>query len=180
MSKIPEGTQFIEAGCGEKGFRKFEKGCWWFYEGFWRNVDWKMGALTLVSEHPGYTAPVTAWTGEGLPPVRTVCEIHLNKSVTHQDAVDWSRYAGHDGKTVKIVAHHEIEGVTTAVYALLVDYSYEYHSLVEGNFRPARTPEQIEAQEIQDIEIWLDTNIEELGSIARTLHESGFRKPEDK
>lgn len=75
MSKIPEGTQFIEAGCGEKGFRKFEKGCWWFFEGFWRHVDWKMGVLTLVTEHPSYVAPTTPWDGEGLPPVGTSCEM---------------------------------------------------------------------------------------------------------
>jgi len=127
MRKIPEGTQFIEAGCGDKGFRKFEKGCWWFYEGFWRNVDWRMGALTLVSEHPGYTAPATPWTGEGLPPVGTVCEV--KGCMSHY--LKWNKVTvfAVRGKTVMFDMEDGRWGQTD-----------------QHEFRPIRTPEQIAAE----------------------------------
>lgn len=132
MSKIPEGTQFIEAGCGEKGFRKFEKGCWWFFEGFWRHVDWSMGALTLVTEHPDYAAPATTWTGEGLPPIGTVCETNVEG--------EW--------ETSTVLAHHRD-------MAIIHRYSNEhegnmYDPVGESQIRPIRTPEQIAEQELRE------------------------------
>lgn len=127
MRKIPEGTQFIEAGCGEKGFRKFEKGCWWFFEGFWRHVDWKMGALTLVTEHPDYEAPATPWTGEGLPPVGTVCEVDIES--------DWEE--------ATVIAHDS----QLAIVRRFSDECLMYDPVGTAQVRPIRTPEQIEAEE---------------------------------
>ncbi|WP_081782146.1 hypothetical protein [Pseudomonas sp. CHM02] len=142
MSKIPEGTQFIEAGCGEKGFRKFEKGCWWFYEGFWRHVDWKMGALTLVTEHPDYAAPaIIPWTGEGLPPVGTVCEVLWNES-----RMEYLRTKVFGVNEHGQPIHRFDEGPKK--------YMYQADVMVTTTgtkvFRPIRTPEQIEQQELRE------------------------------
>lgn len=147
MSKIPEGTQFIEAGCGEKGFRKFEKGCWWFFEGYWRHVDWKMGALTLVTEHPSYVAPATPWTGEGLPPVGTVCEF---AGGTHcpADPFDKDLKAG---MKVEVIAHFKSGDFTLAAFTFDPENPGRGMAQVEqgnfGCFRPIRTAEQIAAEE---------------------------------
>lgn len=91
----------------------------------------------------------SAWTGEGLPPVGIVCEISLKPSVDHENTVDGHRYFEHDGEQVTIVAHHKIdESSSAAVYAVLKGFSYEYHSLCEGNFKAIRTPEQIAAEQV--------------------------------
>lgn len=145
MSKIPEGTQLIEAGCGEKGFRKFEKGCWWFFEGFWRHVDWKMGALTLVTEHPDYAVPAPPWTGEGLPPVGIEIEALMRRNM-HDD------YAWRRAKVV----HGCIPGSEGEV--LVFDVETTSPAWVD-EFRPVRTPEQIAAQVRSDairemIRVW--------------------------
>ncbi|QLG95304.1 hypothetical protein HZF02_26685 [Pseudomonas yamanorum] len=128
MSKIPEGTQFIEAGCGEKGFRKFERGCWWFFEEFWRHVDWKMGVLTLVTEHPDYAAP-PPWTGEGLPPVGIEIEAFMMRNM--HDTYEWRR--------AKVV-HGGIPGSEREI--LVFDLESTAPAWVD-EFRPIRTPEQI-------------------------------------
>ncbi|KAA8560558.1 hypothetical protein FX985_00608 [Pseudomonas extremaustralis] len=130
MSKIPEGTQFIEAGCGEKGFRKFEKGRWWFFEDFWRHVDWKMGALTLVTEHPDYAVPATLWTGEGVPPVGIEIEAML-QGLSSSGTYAWRR---------ALVVHGPLPDSQGEV--LVFDVETTRPSWVD-EFRPVRTPEQI-------------------------------------
>lgn len=87
--------------------------------------------------------------GEGeLPPVGTVCEISLSDGVT-EEAIDHERYKHHVGEKVEIIAHHNLGGggCKAAVYAIDMGLGFEYHSLIKGNFRPIRTPEQIAAEE---------------------------------
>ncbi|MEE5068610.1 hypothetical protein V2J79_05190 [Pseudomonas alliivorans] len=151
MNKIPEGTQYIESGCGEKGFRKYEKGCWWFFEGYWRHVDWKMGDLIPVSEHPFYVVQPDAWNGEGLPPAETVVELRAVSART-----DWARakikFASGNVVVWDWVGQSAVNGLCSA-YAHAIE------------MRPVRTAEQIATDELREkymptlIELWNeDTN----------------------
>jgi len=143
--------------------------------------EWQAAVDALKVE----SAP--AWVGIGLPPVGTVCEISLKASVDHENTVDGHRYFQHDGEEVTIVAHHKIdESSSAAVYAVLKGFSYEYHSLCEGNFKPIRTPEQIaedrankavyEMAELLKAKVGFGVNLAEM----RALYDAGYRKQEAK
>lgn len=161
MSKIPEGTQFIEAGCGDKGFRKFEKGCWWFFEGYWRHVDWKMSTLTPVTGDPRYVPPVATWSGDGLPPAGAVCEMCGSGAwyvVTMLGA----------GKAIALIQYDD--GQEHAV------------QIASVKFRPIRTAEQIAAEEreatLTDIALLMGKDPERprIREMAAILYDAGYRK----
>lgn len=166
MNKIPEGTQYIESGCGEKGFRKYEKGCWWFFEGYWRHVDWKMGDLIPVSEHPLYVVQPDAWNGEGLPPAGAECEV-----IPHNTQWGFSIITPYH---CTILAYHDdfvwldmsVPGVPVSTRVDKVD------------FRPIRTADQIAADEreagIAGIRQTLISNAK--GSIESAIWDAGYRK----
>lgn len=172
MSKIPEGTQFIEAGCGEKGFRKYEKGRWWFFEGFWRHVDWNMGDLRPVTEHPFYVDPATTWSGEGLPPAGTVCGFCRFPETPE---CEWTK--------VIIVAHWS-EGLANPVAIFMsTSYAPQADQAVATCFRPIRTAEQIAAdersKEIGDMrEIVTHESLKGFGLTLhlQALYDAGYRK----
>lgn len=132
----------------------------YMYVGDSRSYQWCGADPELVHNHgrrsvTNVTMRPTPWTGKGLPPVGTVCVAF------HPSRKEWLK--------VKVLDRQ----VASECYACRDDKDYLWWST---KFRPIRTPEQIAAEEIQDIESWLDANIEELGSIAKTLHEAGFRK----
>lgn len=167
MNKIPEGTQYIESGCGEKGFRKYEKGCWWFFEGYWRRVDWQMGDLIPVSEHPFYVDQPGAWNGEGPPPVGMVCEVTTND--------------GHNWHPWKVLFADE--------YVILVGSAegkanYELLRRCDADvaFRPIRAAEQIAADErelaLTDMCVLLGKDPSRPGvrEMAGVLFDAGYRK----
>jgi hypothetical protein len=182
MSKIPEGTQYIEVGCGEKGFRKYEKGCWWFFEGFWRRVDWQMGDLKPVTEHHFYIDPEDNWTGEGRPPAGTVCEVLWNdarKEYTTCVVVGVEPDTGYP--VFRFTGKHKTnqyqsDPLTSGIYGTQV-------------FRPIRTAEQIAADErlhkvrnalssISGVEEW-NVNAEASTAIRATVEamiDAGYRK----
>ncbi|MFK3971070.1 hypothetical protein ACI2KS_10125 [Pseudomonas sp. NPDC087358] len=174
MSKIPEGTQFIEAGCGEKGFRKYEKGCWWFFEGFWRHVDWKMGDLRPLTEHPFYIDPATTWTGEGLPPVGTVCAFCRFPSMPEPE---WQK--------VEIVANWS-EGLKSPVAIFMsTSFAPQADQAIAECFRPIRTAEQVAADARNAQIMGLADELagyqdRETGDkhkkLAEYLHDNGYRK----
>lgn len=106
-----------------------------------------------------------AWTGIGLPPVGTVCEV--------------------GGQKVVVVAHH-CNG-THAIYAESTTDGLLYYG-EPNEFRPIRTPEQIAAEE-REAEI--DALCSEIVShyeapkmsehylgLATALHKAGYRKTE--
>lgn len=104
--------------------------------------------------------PAESWTGEGLPPVGTVCEL----------------YYGHgEHGTVKILAHAERLGVPVAVY----QDDDEFGAFTSELFRPIRTPEQIaaDAREAEIIEI---ERVAMAGdshkTMAEALYDAGYRK----
>lgn len=78
-------------------------------------------------------AGLPAWTGEGLPPVGTVCEHH---KLIHGE--EWTR--------VEIVAHRTFDGDDYPC-AVFVYSQSSSHSSSGDHFRPCRTPEQIAAEE---------------------------------
>lgn len=109
------------------------------------------------------------WTGEGMPPVGTVCESMWNES---RD--EWFK-----AKVFGVNEHFQPifrweEGVK----------KYEYQaSPMSGHrgkpyFRPIRTPEQIAAEEIEAILSWMVNRDSERGlrGIAEDLHADGYRK----
>lgn len=166
MNNIPEGTQFIESGCGTKGFRKYEKGQWLFFDGFWRVVDWKMGDLNPVSSHPYYAAPIESWDGEGMPPAGTECE--------HQ-------VFGCSGWTKATVLAY---GAKKTFYR--DEHGNEWSRLSdEIKFRPIRTPEQIAAEERSDeVRKMMALNPDENPNqvlakwLCEALYDAGYRKQE--
>ena len=69
------------------------------------------------------------WTGEGLPPVGTVCEIYIDKTAT------WVKST--------VVAHVVLRGVS---HAIAHDGESCFYGIA-SDFRPMRTVEQIAAEE---------------------------------
>ncbi|PZW52806.1 hypothetical protein F477_03652 [Pseudomonas sp. URIL14HWK12:I3] len=186
MTSIPEGTQFIESGCGEKGFRKFEKGCWWFFEDFWRHVDWKMGDLTPVFNHPDYVAPVQPWNGQGLPPVGTVCEFagfNPEETLPSDPMI---------GDRVTVIAHFKSGSIDVAAFTFSAPPDFEYLKVAQGAygcFRPVRTPEQIAEEEreravkkILDVMLGHDQACIHDDTVqalcAKRIYDAGYRKQE--
>ena len=73
--------------------------------------------------------PIAPWTGEGLPPVGTVCDV-FNEITGCWDAID------------EVLAHTIINGSEVAVFK-----RGEYIAYSPANcFRPIKTPEQIAAE----------------------------------
>lgn len=104
-----------------------------------------------------------AWTGIGLPPVGTVCEV--------------------DGEKVFVVAHH-MNGIN-AIYAEAPDSGLLYYG-EPNEFRPIRTPEQIAAEErekaieqlISDYQYAVGPCNYTLGrDQAKRIHDIGYCKP---
>jgi len=93
-------------------------------EGQFRSV--REGQFFTIHERPAHSV----WSGEGLPPVGTVCE--------HEGRIDDREWT-----EVKVIAHTEKRGYEVAVfeYEDIVTYSTARY------FRPIRTPEQIAAEE---------------------------------
>jgi hypothetical protein len=94
-------------------------------DGLWFHPD----GYRVVEERPRKSAD-KAWTGEGLPPVGTVCERRFHDT----EGSSWNRVTvtAHGHKKIMCL---EESGDEWAHYAL------------EVSFRPARTPEQIAAEQ---------------------------------
>ena len=138
----------------------------------WVDARWQ----GLSEPLPDYAVRITtaAWTGEGLPPVGTVCTIDCE--TPHK------RWKKHVGEQVVIIAHSTgYEGNPTAVYKVFDAEDSEYHALREQAFRPIRTPEQIAAEEYElDAEeiakILSDLDGADNTFIAKTLLDCGYSK----
>ena len=157
---------------------------------FWRIVDgegveaWAIeGGRVLYYSRPTWRAETAVrliarpvqWSGEGLPPVGTVCELWPKPSV-EKTAVDHDRYKSLIGLEVKIIAHHDIGDCIAAVFVGSNDFVFEYHSMVEGNFRPVRTAEQIAAEErTKAIDDLVKVTCINRGEAA-CIYDAGYRK----
>lgn len=95
----------------------------------WIDARWQ----EISDELPDYATPISPeWTGEGLPPVGTVCEIRAHK------LNDWSP------ATIKFAARNVIVWDWEAEPALNGLCTAYAHAI---EIRPIRTPEQIAADE---------------------------------
>lgn len=123
-SKAPEGaTHVCVEGYGFPWRR--QKGAEWFC---WTYRGWE----PIVPNIPLYKAKPEPWTGEGLPPVGTVCEVDYCES--------WQR--------CEVIAHFRQRcGMVAAFTVDLVDGAKSLDAFGSDEFRPIRTPEQIAEEE---------------------------------
>lgn len=109
------------------------------------------------------------WSGEGLPPVGTVCEA----AIPHTSGPDNARsFIWIEGR---VIAYHEIKGKTYAWFA--EDDGFYPPGVFE--FRPIRTPEQIAAEERDKaVDAMLMVSFEESTRrhIFEALYDAGYRK----
>jgi len=114
-------------------------------------------SFSYVTQRP------SAWDGEGLPPVGTVCEYR---------AESWPRDQW-EVRTLMYASEHHV--ITKEANGL--ERRVEGH---KAEFRPIRTPEQIAAEEreagINDIYAMLDNCIRDLRQDAEALWDAGYRK----
>ena len=136
-----------------------------------KNLTLKMVGCTDVAELvPHEPMP---WTGEGLPPVGTVCEIRgtVGQELRKQPS-EWTE--------VEIIAHTDFGGSPIAVGRHISGETLGWGT--SNVFRPIRTPEQIAADE-------RDKAVSEMGVIAlsgeneliktrwlQNLYDAGYRK----
>jgi hypothetical protein len=168
-SKAPEGWDIHIMWSGGKG--RFYKDCGDRYVreyNMYAKVDEVKSSGGIITRRP------TAWTGEGLPPVGTVCEYNdLTNSL-------WLR--------VKVLAHFDNK-VPVAVF--IPDNESQNKTVdqaIAECFRPIRTAEQIAAEErqiaIENLGEWLSTNCSiptlYLWEAAQKIYDAGYRKQEQK
>jgi hypothetical protein len=131
-----------------------------FFSGFYRDAgdryERENGYYRLKEDEADYTVFRRPWSGKGLPPVGVVCEV--------------------DGENVVVVAHH-CNGVHAIYAESLTDGLLCYGD--PGEFRPARTTEQIAADErnhaIANIVAQSLGRCDSIG--AAYIYDAGYRKP---
>jgi len=121
--------------------------------------------------------PQTPWSGEGLPPVGTVCECG---TVGAADPVPINQWR--EGDKIKCVAHIEIKG-TSPLPLFWNERTFNASTLASHCFRPIRTTEQISADEREE---FARTLMLEMGkdprdnpnsmNQARKMYDLGYRK----
>lgn len=107
----------------------------------------------------------SAWNGEGLPPVGTVCE----------------NAAGGEWRKVFIVAHDSVDNEQRAIFRFVGGDQYSYFGEHAECFRPIRTPEQIAAEErlkaIDEMAAVYKSNFEgHVKDGCQALYDAGYRK----
>jgi len=130
---------------------------------FLQGDEWSMGFGCMDSRYIERPKP-EPWSGEGLPPVGTVCEYQRNDVSYRQEWVKvTTKYFGKE----MVVLEHSASGE---------EYVEQAASCV---FRPTRTPEQIAAEELK-------AAIDEMSEVTQgahdwlqafqKLHLAGYRK----
>ena len=120
------------------------------------------------------------WTGEGLPPVGTLCEFagfNPEETIPTDPRV---------GDQVTVIAHFMSGSFEVAAFTFYAPPEFEYLQVAQGAygcFRPVRTPEQIAVEEREKAieEMIADTNIltgimRDRRIMASQLYDSGYRK----
>jgi len=121
------------------------------------------------------------WSGEGLPPVGTVCEFagfNPEETLPSDPMV---------GDRVTVIAHFKSGSIDVAAFTFLAPPEFEYLQVAQGAygcFRPIRTPEQIAAEErsksIAEIIKLVGWEYGVVGSdeAAARIYDAGYRKQE--
>lgn len=165
-SKAPEGATHYLPSNAEHGYQAM----WYMHNGIhWYAIAadgtepryWMIDDYELDIFVPMLIQRPSAWSGDGLPPVGTVCE---------DDA----------GNEVVIVAHH-VNGVH-AIFAESLEAGLLYYGSA-GEFRPIRTPEQIAAEEREkalDAMVNCSPLLDKGWSrkVCEALYDNGYRKVE--
>ncbi|SCW91958.1 hypothetical protein [Pseudomonas sp. NFACC05-1] len=149
-SKAPEWAQAL----GKKTYPNGDQSIAWI-NGDGYNFNVKMGKnaschffndktacadFEVVEFRPGRI--VQPWTGEGLPPVGTVCELSERVLLADSDASDWFEA----GTRIEIGGHATFNGATGPVCVVCVVDENFTGTISKVCLRPIRTPEQIEAE----------------------------------
>lgn len=167
-SKAPEGATH-HCSARNTWFKNDEHDMWLIWQSYGRMHEKPLIGWCFCSAPDGDSLSAKEWTGEGLPPVGTVCEFKAN-------ILGW------------------VQASITAVTELSIVFtrpSYQNgrplvedrlpHKAIE-RFRPIRTPEQIAAEErelaITDICLLLDKDPSRpsLREKAGIIYDAGYRK----
>jgi hypothetical protein len=166
-SKAPEGATHWDTGLHGRtpGWMRLDETTWywWPVDGAKCERKWFVCCETYPSETKEFVARPTAWSGEGKPPVGTVCE-YLGAHQYDQ----WS--------VASIFAHWKD--------MVFVDFGDGWRQERDlSRFRPIRTPEQIAAEERENSiqQMIDDTNIltgimSDRRIMAGQLYDAGYRK----
>jgi hypothetical protein len=149
------------------GYQDRKKGIWY---------DWQVEANECTVHEMKQE-----WTGEGLPPVGTVCQL---KNV--ESGSEW-REVAENGSKVTIIAHYMNAGTPLAAFTVgVIGESFTVDSATESFFEPIRTPEQIAAEErgrsveqmVADLRLLIVGGKE--FSVCEALYDAGYRKQAEK
>lgn len=107
-----------------------------FFSGFYRDAgdryERESGYYRLKEDEANYTVFRRPWSGEGLPPVGTVCEVDYCE--------EW--------RCCEVIAHFKQRVGMVAVFTVEIhDGAKSLDAFGESSFRPIRTPEQIAADD---------------------------------
>lgn len=148
----------------------------YMYVGDTRPYQWADSAPNLIHNHGRNSVTdivrrLDPWTGEGLPPVGTVCEFLMPDS-----RYQFKEYLRHEHKVTVIAHYRGITGCTVAAFTFDYNGGHErdVDSAAEGHFRPIRTPEQIEADERQGAVIDIGDILIANRGIATEYHQAGL------
>jgi hypothetical protein len=118
-----------------------------------------------------------AWTGEGRPPVGTVCEAKMPPGLSREVALGW------EWRKVEVVK----SGMDGAENECLVFDLETTRPAWVDEFRPIRTPEQIAAEERETVVAQMLSEINYASFeashylvMAERLYDAGYRKQPDK
>lgn len=169
-SKAPEGATHFNPKAETLLWYRFQDGCWEFFN---ECGEWEVSSAYQCAIK-GFIARPTQWTGEGLPPVGTVCEF---KSVGHHSDLEyqWCIYHGRMSCGGYIVEyHHQTSPDMTTCAPFDPGLTY---------FRPIRTPEQIAADDREAavqaaIEATYTLGISDVSKriLIERLYDAGYRK----
>jgi hypothetical protein len=166
-SKAPEGA--THCWPAEPEFFKKMEGTWYVW--FKNARRWELATIPerlkqLVDR------PSPAWSGEGLPPVGTVCEYNLK-------AGPWFKCE------IRYVLDNDQDPEADGWQAVIWCPHLEKEQMAKAsgfNFRPIRTPEQIAADEREAEIVRLSDFIQRARDaglhIGEALHDAGLRFPE--
>lgn len=177
-SHAPEGATHWDTGMNNRvaGWMRLDGGIWYWWpaEGaFSCPKKWHASLNQHMVKSEGFIARPTYWTGEGLPPVGTVCEVEV---ATDADSADKRPEGWH--KTT-VLAHYAPYGDELQVAVCPVNRKV-YQRIAEC-FRPIRTPEQIASDERETAcrqllkDCYQDENSFALIQAGR-LYDAGWRK----
>jgi hypothetical protein len=128
-SKAPEGWDVFIAGQFHAGFYK-DSGDRYVREG---------GYYRLKDDEAHYTVFRRPWSGEGLPPVGTVCG-HVVSGDKDYPFLEWA-----SGDKLEVIAHREVCGV---MLPIVFNLRHNTATAIQPHLlKPIRTKEQIAADE---------------------------------